>query len=231
MADWPLARIWRLWLSVLEIECKLRLPRILHSYLLKFPKASPCPGPPLIPDSRDRSGAGHAPTTGAVIGCCTRSTRPSADNGSSSLGARPARGVMNHHTQHVLSAIANEVETRQVISLVSGHDNPDLSRHMELHHSNCGDAATLAMVFSDSATTIPKRSFAMGIIRRPCNSGVGVVDAQAATRSRPARAAAMSRRARWTSSGTKCWVERALSRHALACGTALWLRFGSCLPG
>ena len=43
-----------------------------------------------------------------------------------------AATVMNH-TQHVLSSIANEVETRRVISLVSGLDNPDLPRHMELY--------------------------------------------------------------------------------------------------
>jgi len=86
--------------------------------------------------------------------------------------------VMNH-TQHVLSSIVNEAdtdltrntraphftpalasvpygkykfefaETRRVISLVSGLDNPDLPRHMELYHSNCGDAVTLAMAPSD----------------------------------------------------------------------------------
>ena len=76
-----------------------------------------------------------------------------------------AASVMNH-TQHVLSTIANEAETRRVISLVSGLDNPDLPRHMELYHSNCGDAVTLAMVPSDSATTFSNRSFATGIIRR-----------------------------------------------------------------
>jgi len=38
----------------------------------------------------------------------------------------------------------------------------------------------------------------------------------------------MSRRARWTSSGITCRGARALSRLAHACGTALWLRFGSC---
>ena len=42
-----------------------------------------------------------------------------------------AATVMNH-TQHVLSSIANEAETRRVISLVSGLDNPDLPRHKEL---------------------------------------------------------------------------------------------------
>ena len=39
--------------------------------------------------------------------------------------------------------------------------------HMELYHSNCGDAVTLAMAPSDSATTLPNRSFAAGIIHRP----------------------------------------------------------------
>ena len=38
-----------------------------------------------------------------------------------------------NHTQHVLSSIANETETRRVISLVSGIDNPDLPRHKELY--------------------------------------------------------------------------------------------------
>ena len=42
-----------------------------------------------------------------------------------------AATVMNH-TQHVLSTIVNEAETRRVISLVSGRDNPDLPCHMEL---------------------------------------------------------------------------------------------------
>ena len=59
-----------------------------------------------------------------------------------------AATAMNH-TQHDLSSIANEAETRRVISLVSGLDNPDLPRHMELYHSNCGDAVTLAMAPSD----------------------------------------------------------------------------------
>ena len=68
---------------------------------------------------------------------------------------------------HVLSAIGNEAETRRVMSLVRGPDNPDLPRHMKLYnHYDCGDAVTLAIVPSDSATTLPNRSFATGIIRR-----------------------------------------------------------------
>jgi len=42
-----------------------------------------------------------------------------------------AATVMNH-TQHVLSSITNEAETRRVIILVSGLNNPDLPRHKEL---------------------------------------------------------------------------------------------------
>ena len=72
-----------------------------------------------------------------------------------------------NHTEHVLSCIANEAETRRVISLVLGHDNPDLPRHKELYNSSCGDPVTLAMVPSDPATTLSNRSFATGIIRRP----------------------------------------------------------------
>ena len=56
-----------------------------------------------------------------------------------------AATAMNH-TQHVLSSIANEAETRRVISLVSGLDNPDLPRHMEHYNSSCGDPVTVAMV-------------------------------------------------------------------------------------
>jgi len=41
----------------------------------------------------------------------------------------------------------------------------------------------------------------------------------------------MSCRVRWTSLGTTSWGERALSRHVHACGTAIWLRLGSCFPG
>ena len=129
----------------------------------------------------------------------------------------------------------NEAETRRVISLVLGLDNPDLSRHIELCHSNCGDAVTLAIVPSDPATTLPipsqRASFVDPSFPSVMLLGVSVVDVQAATRSRPARAAEMSRRARWTSLGTTCWGARALSRHAHTCGTALWLEFGSCLPG
>ena len=55
-----------------------------------------------------------------------------------------AATVINH-TQHSLTTIANEAETRRVISLVSGLDNPDLPRHMELNHCNCGDAAALVI--------------------------------------------------------------------------------------
>ena len=68
-----------------------------------------------------------------------------------------------NHTQLVMSAIANVTETRRVISLVSGLDNPDLPRHIELYHSNCGDAVTLAMVPSDLATALSNRSFTTGI--------------------------------------------------------------------
>jgi len=42
------------------------------------------------------------------------------------------------HTQHVLSTITSEAEARRVV--------PRLPRHMELHHSDCGDATTLAML-------------------------------------------------------------------------------------
>ena len=72
-----------------------------------------------------------------------------------------------NHTQHVLSTIVNEAETRRVISLVSGLDNPDLPRHMELYHSNCGDAVTLAMASSDTAAALSNRSIATGTVRRP----------------------------------------------------------------
>ena len=70
------------------------------------------------------------------------------------------------HTQHVLSTIVNEAETRRVVGLISSMDNPRLPRHMELYHSNCGDATTLGMLPSDSATTLSNRSFETGIIRR-----------------------------------------------------------------
>ena len=76
-----------------------------------------------------------------------------------------AAAVMNH-TQHVLSSIANEAETRRVISLVSGLDNPRLPRHTELCNSNCGGPVTVAMVPSDPAAAISSRSFATGIILR-----------------------------------------------------------------
>jgi len=66
-----------------------------------------------------------------------------------------AATVVNH-TQHALWTIANEAKTRRVISLVSGFNNPDLPRHMELHHSNFGDAVTLATAPSDPATTLPQ---------------------------------------------------------------------------
>ena len=67
-----------------------------------------------------------------------------------------------NHTQHVLSSIANEAETRRVISLVSGLDNPDLPRHMEHYNSSCGGSVIVTMVPSDPATTFSNRSFATG---------------------------------------------------------------------
>jgi len=57
-------------------------------------------------------------------------------------------------------SISNEAETRRVIRLVSGLDNPDLPRHKELYNSNCGDPLTLAMVPSDPALlsqTVPSQ--------------------------------------------------------------------------
>ena len=70
-----------------------------------------------------------------------------------------------NHTQHALSSIANEAETRRVIRPASGLDNPDLPRHMELYNSSCGDPVIFAMVPSDPATTLSNRSFETGIIR------------------------------------------------------------------
>ena len=43
----------------------------------------------------------------------------------------------------------NEAETRRVISLVSGLDNPDLPRHMEHYNSSCGDPVIFTMVPSE----------------------------------------------------------------------------------
>ena len=76
-----------------------------------------------------------------------------------------AATVINH-TQHVLSSIVNEAETRRVISLVSSLDNPDLPRHMEHYKSGCGDPFIYTMVPSDPSTTFSNRSFATGTIRR-----------------------------------------------------------------
>ena len=70
------------------------------------------------------------------------------------------------HTQHVLSTIVDEAEARRVVGLISGMDNPRLPRHMELYHSNCGDATTLATLPFDPATTLSNRSFETGIVRR-----------------------------------------------------------------
>ena len=64
------------------------------------------------------------------------------------------------------ASIVNEAETRRVISLVSGLDNPDLPRHMEHYISSCGDPVIFDMVPSDPATTFSNRSFATGTIRR-----------------------------------------------------------------
>jgi len=56
----------------------------------------------------------------------------------------------------------------RVISLVSGLDNSDLPRHMELYHSNCGNAVTPLPSWSLSTQRIlSNRFFATGIIRRP----------------------------------------------------------------
>jgi len=70
------------------------------------------------------------------------------------------------HTQHVLSTIVSEAEARRVVGLINAMDNPQLPRHMELHHSDCGDATTLAMLPTDAATTLPNPSFTGGIARR-----------------------------------------------------------------
>ena len=69
-------------------------------------------------------------------------------------------------TQHALSAIVTEAETQRVVSLIHALDRPSLPRHMELYHSNCGDAVTLAMVPSDPATTLSNEIFETGMKHR-----------------------------------------------------------------
>ena len=146
-----------------------------------------------------------------------------------------AATVMNY-TQHVLPSIANEAETRRVISLVSGLDNPDLPRHKGLYNSNCRDSVTLAMAPSDPATTLSNRSFATGSIRRlllPISHvnrgerrrcpGCHKESTCESSRDEPLRSV--------DELGTTCWGVRAFPRHVRACGTALWSRSGSCLPG
>ena len=58
------------------------------------------------------------------------------------------------HTQHALSTIVSAAEARRVVGLINAMDSPWLPRHMELYHSNCGDATTLAMLPTDAATTL-----------------------------------------------------------------------------
>ena len=112
----------------------------------------------------------------------------------------------------------------------------DLPRHMELYYSNCGDAVTLAMAPSDPATTLPNRSFATGIIRRPLLPishvnrvvrrrcpGCHKESTCESSRDEPLRSV--------DELGTTCWGVRAFPRHVRACGTTLWSRSGSCLPG
>ena len=59
-----------------------------------------------------------------------------------------------------------EAETQRVVYLIHALDRPSLPRHMELYHSNCGDAVTLAMVPSDPATTLSNEIFETGMKRR-----------------------------------------------------------------
>jgi len=70
------------------------------------------------------------------------------------------------HAQHALSAIVTEAETQRAVSLIYALDRPSLPRHMELYHSNCGDAVILAMVPSDPATTLSNKIFETGMKRR-----------------------------------------------------------------
>ena len=56
-----------------------------------------------------------------------------------------------------------EVETQRVVSLIRALGRPSLPRHMELYRSNCGDAATLAMVPSSPATTLSNGIFETGM--------------------------------------------------------------------
>ena len=71
------------------------------------------------------------------------------------------------HAQHVPSAIVTEAETQRVVSLIHALDRPSLPRHMQLYHPNCGDAVSLAMVPSCSATTLSNEIFETGI-KRTC---------------------------------------------------------------
>ena len=139
-ADLRLARLWRLRLSVLEIECRRQTapssrptctsPTVSQSSSLPWPIS-----PPRTSSSSQRRACQHHERRPRQLHlqhvplCGSRQQLPWCATGS--WGAT----VMNH-TQHVLTTIANEAETRRVISLVSGLDNPDLPCLMELYHSN-----------------------------------------------------------------------------------------------
>ena len=59
-----------------------------------------------------------------------------------------------------------EAGTQRAASPIYALDRPSLPRHIELYHSNCGDAAILAMVPSDPATALSNKIFETGMKRR-----------------------------------------------------------------
>ena len=132
-----------------------------------------------------------------------------------------AAAVMNH-TQNTLSTIANEAETRRVISLVSGLDNPDLPRHMEPEHSNCGDTVTLSMVPSSSARLLLPISHVTRGGRRRC-PGCHKESTRESSRDEPSRSV--------DEFGDNMLGCKSSLPTRARCGTTIRLRCGSCFPG
>ena len=135
-------------------------PTISQSCSLLWPISSP-PILELVPEDGMQPPRAPSVTAAFAVHALARITEAAPLVHGRLVGA----ATVKNHTMHVLSSIANEAETRRVISLVSALDSPRLPRHMELYNSSCGDPVIFAMVPSDPATTLSNRSFATGIIR------------------------------------------------------------------
>jgi len=157
-------------LPTAEVACGLRFSRVLHAHSPPLPQAASGPGSPRPADPGPRSCDGHAgtppPQPSPQAALAARAFVRVAASAPLVRDRLTGGAPVLRHAQRALSAIVTEAETQRAVSLIHALDKPSLPRHMELYHSNCGYAVTLAMAPSDPATTPSNDIFEAGMKRR-----------------------------------------------------------------